>query len=170
MTPLLWLVVYMAIVTWASLNAASQIRTKGWTLPGMKLAMGNRDNLAEPSPLAGRADRAARNTAENFMLFAALAVVAHVGGVQSPKVLLGAEVFFWSRLVYLVVHLRRNSLPAHGGLCREHRRSGHDDLGHAPGTVIIDIGTPRLIACSAMAVLRRSPLLEVQETTRAFTC
>ena len=104
MTPLLWLVVYMAIVTWASLNAASQIRTKGWTLPGMKLAMGNRDNLAEPSPLAGRADRAARNTAENFMLFAALAVVAHVGGVQSPKVLLGAEVFFWSRLVYLVVY------------------------------------------------------------------
>ena len=38
------------------------------------------------------------------MLFAALAVVAHVAGVQSPKVLLGAEVFFWSRLVYLVVY------------------------------------------------------------------
>ena len=38
------------------------------------------------------------------MLFAALAVVAHVAGVQSPKVLFGAEVFFWSRLVYLVVY------------------------------------------------------------------
>ena len=38
------------------------------------------------------------------MLFAALAIVAHVAGVQSPKVLLGAEVFFWSRLVYLVVY------------------------------------------------------------------
>ena len=25
-------------------------------------------------------------------------------GVQSPKVLLGAEVFFWSRLVYLVYY------------------------------------------------------------------
>jgi uncharacterized MAPEG superfamily protein len=104
MTPLLTLVVYMAIVTWASLLAASLIRAEGWTLPGMMLAMGNGDNLRAPSPLAGRADRAARNTADNFMLFAALAVVAHVAGAQSPKVLLGAEVFFWSRLVYLVVY------------------------------------------------------------------
>jgi uncharacterized MAPEG superfamily protein len=104
MTPLLSLVVYMAIVTWASLLAASLIRAEGWTLPGMMLATGNRDDLPVPSPLAGRADRAARNTADNFMLFAALAVVAHVAGVQSPKVLLGAEVFFWSRLVYLVVY------------------------------------------------------------------
>ena len=65
----------MAIVTWASLLAASLIRASGWTLPGMML--GNRDDLPVPSPLAGRADRAARNTAHNFMLFAALAVVAH---------------------------------------------------------------------------------------------
>ena len=72
MTPLLSLVVYMAIVTWASLLAASLIRAGG-----MMLATGNRDDLPVPSPLAGRADRAARNTAHNFMLFAALAVVAH---------------------------------------------------------------------------------------------
>ena len=105
MTPLLSLVVYMAIVTWASLLAASLIRGEGWrTLPRMMLAMGNGDNLPGPSPLAGRADRAARNTADNFMLFAALAIVAHVAGAQSSKVLLGAEVFFWSRLVYLVVY------------------------------------------------------------------
>ena len=98
MTPLLSLVVYMAIVTWASLLAASLIRAEGWTFPGMMLAMGNRDNLPLPSPLAGRADRAARNTADSFILFVALAIVAHVAGAQSPKVLLGAEVFFWSRL------------------------------------------------------------------------
>lgn len=104
MTPLLSLVVYMAIVTWASLLAASLIRAEGWTFPGMMLAMGNRDNLPLPSPLAGRADRAARNTADSFILFVALAIVAHVAGAQSPKVLLGAEVFFWSRLVYLVVY------------------------------------------------------------------
>ena len=115
MTPLLSLVVYMAIVTWASLLAASLIRAKGWTFPGMKLAMGNRVNLPAPSPLAGRADRAARNTAESFMLFmlfAALAVVAHVAGVQSPKVLFGAEArFFWSRLVYRSCTTSRNSCP-----------------------------------------------------------
>jgi uncharacterized MAPEG superfamily protein len=96
MTPLLSLVVYMAIVTWASLLAASLTRAEGWTLPRIILAMGNGDNLPVSSALASRADRAARNTADNFMLFAALAIVAHVAGVQSPKLLLGAEVFFWS--------------------------------------------------------------------------
>jgi uncharacterized MAPEG superfamily protein len=104
MTPLLLLVVYMAIVTWASLLAASVIRVKGWTVPGIMFMTGNRDNLPTPSAFAGRADRASRNTAENFMLFAALAIVAHVAGVQSPKVLLGAKVFFWSRLVYFPVY------------------------------------------------------------------
>lgn len=38
MTPLLSLAVYMAIVTWASLLAASLIRAEGWTLPGMILS------------------------------------------------------------------------------------------------------------------------------------
>ena len=104
MTPLLSLVVYMAIVTWASLLVATLIRVKGWTLPGLLLATGNRDNLPISSPLAGRANRAARNTVDNFVLFAALAIVAHVAGAQSPKVLLGAEVFFWSRLAYLLVY------------------------------------------------------------------
>ena len=80
MTPLLSLVVYMAIVTWASLLAASLIRAEGWNLPGIMLVTGNRDNLPIPSPLAGRANRAARNTVDNFVLFAALATVAHVAG------------------------------------------------------------------------------------------
>jgi len=48
MTQLLSLVVYMAIVTWASLLAASLIRAEGWTIPGMKIAMGNRDDVPEP--------------------------------------------------------------------------------------------------------------------------
>jgi hypothetical protein len=88
MTPLLSLVVHMAIVTWASLLAAS-LAPRGGLSPVM-LATGNRDDLPVPSPLAGRADRAARNTAHNFMLFAALAVVAHdrrfrrIGTSQGP--------------------------------------------------------------------------------------
>jgi hypothetical protein len=69
MTPLLSLVVYMAIVTWAPLLAGQSDSRRGV------------DSIATtfpyPSPLAGRADRAARNTAHNFMHFAALAVVAH---------------------------------------------------------------------------------------------
>jgi uncharacterized MAPEG superfamily protein len=104
MTRLLSLVVYMAAITWLLLLAASLIRARGWTLEGMKVAMGNRENLPEATPFAGRADRTARNTLENFVLFAALALVAHVSATQSPRVLLGAEIFFFARLVFIVVY------------------------------------------------------------------
>ncbi|HSV59024.1 MAG TPA: MAPEG family protein [Variovorax sp.] len=104
MTTTLTLVIYMAIVTWLALLAASLIRVKGWTFPGTMLAFGNRDNLPQPTPLAGRAERAARNTLENFIFFAAIALVAHASGATSPKLALGAEVFFWTRLIYIPVY------------------------------------------------------------------
>ena len=69
----------------------------------MMLAMGNRDNLPLPSPLAGRADRAARNTADSFILFVALAIVAHVAGIHRPEGP-ARRGSVWSRLVYLVVY------------------------------------------------------------------
>lgn len=104
MTHVLTLVVYMTFVTWLAMLLASLIRAKGWTLPGMVLALGNRDNMPEASALAGRADRAARNTLEGFVLFAALALAAEVSGVQSARIELGAELFFWSRLIYLPIY------------------------------------------------------------------
>lgn len=100
----LMLVLYSAILTWLTLMAASLIRVRGWTWPGTQLAFGNRDNLPEPSSLAGRAERTARNTLENFALFAALALVAVAAGVKSPRVELGAEIFFWARVVYVPVY------------------------------------------------------------------
>ena len=81
MTSTLTLVIYMAILTWLALLAASLIRANGWTLPGMIIAMGNRDNLPQATPLAARADRAARNTVEGFILFAAIALTAHAAGI-----------------------------------------------------------------------------------------
>lgn len=105
MPKLLSLVVCMAGVTWLMLVVASLVRTQAWTPKGMLLAFGNRDNLPDPTPLAGRAERAARNTLENFVLFAALALVAHAAGATSSRVTLGAEVFFWARLVYIPVYL-----------------------------------------------------------------
>ncbi len=104
MTSTLTLLIYMAILTWLALLAASLIRASGWTLPGMMIAMGNRHNLPEATPLAVRADRAARNTVEGFILFAAIALTAHAAGVASPRVALGAEVFFWSRVLYIPVY------------------------------------------------------------------
>ncbi len=104
MSSTLTLVIYMAAITWLALLTSSLIRAKGWTIPGMAIAMGNRDNVPESTPLAARADRAARNTVEGFVLFAAIALVAHVAGVSSPRVALGAEIFFWSRVLYIPIY------------------------------------------------------------------
>jgi uncharacterized MAPEG superfamily protein len=73
MTITLTLVIYMAIVTWLTSLAASFTRAKAWTRQGTMIMFGNRDNLPEATALAGRAERTARNSAENFMVFAAIA-------------------------------------------------------------------------------------------------
>ena len=75
-----WLVASVAL-TWLMLLVASLLRTRGWTLPGMGLAFGNRDDLPAASAIAGRAERAARNMVENLVLFAALLLAAEVAGV-----------------------------------------------------------------------------------------
>ncbi|MDM4768507.1 MAPEG family protein [Pelomonas sp. SE-A7] len=104
MTPLLKLVLCMACITWLLLLLASLIKAKGWTPAGFLLALGNRDNMPDPGVFAGRADRTAKNTLEAFVLFTAIALVAHVSGVQSPQILLGAQVFFWSRIAYIALY------------------------------------------------------------------
>jgi uncharacterized MAPEG superfamily protein len=103
MTTLLQLVVWMTVLTWVSIMAAAFLRNREWTAQGMKLGLGNRDNLPDATPLGGRAVRAATNTLENFVLFAALALTAHAAGVDEPATL-GAQVFFWARVVYLPVY------------------------------------------------------------------
>lgn len=104
MTPTLTLVVYMAVLTWLTYMGGSLIRIKAWTWQGILFGVGNRDNLPAVTPLAGRADRTARNTLENFVLFAAIALVAHVAGVTDPSVAQGATLFFWSRVAYVAVY------------------------------------------------------------------
>jgi uncharacterized MAPEG superfamily protein len=104
MTPTLTLVIYMAILTWLTLLGASLIRARAWTMKGTIIALGNRDNLPEPTPLSGRASRTAQNTLENFVLFAAIALVLHAAGITSPGVAMGATIFFWSRVLYVPIY------------------------------------------------------------------
>jgi len=105
MTPLLWIVVKMGIVTWLALLLASLMRAQGWTPAGFLLALSNRENMPAPGALAGRATRASVNTLEAFVLFAPLALVAHAVAAANPQVLLGAQIFFWSRLAYLALYV-----------------------------------------------------------------
>jgi uncharacterized MAPEG superfamily protein len=104
MTRLLDLVVYMTLLTWLSIVLGAMLRNREWTLAGMKVGLSNRDRLPEATPLGGRAERAAANTKENFILFAALALTAQVAGL-AEQATAGAAVFFWARVIYLPVYL-----------------------------------------------------------------
>ena len=104
MTRLLDYVAYMTLLTWISIMLGAALRNREWTLDGMKVGLSNRDHLPEATPLGGRAERAAANTKENFILFAALALTAQLAGF-GEQATAGAAVFFWARVVYLPVYL-----------------------------------------------------------------
>ena len=104
MSTTLSLVLYMAIVTWALMVVASLIRARAWTPGGLMVAFGNRESLPEATPFAGRAERTARNTLDNFVLFAAIALAANALSPSNPQVAQGAQVFFIARLAYIPVY------------------------------------------------------------------
>src|ERR1043165_4972006 len=99
------LLTYSVVLTWLMLLSASLLRARAWTPPGMVVAFGNRDDVPEPSPLAGRADRAARNMVENLVMFAALVCVANLLRLPSERLELGARLFFYARVLYFPVYL-----------------------------------------------------------------
>jgi uncharacterized MAPEG superfamily protein len=102
MTPDLRLLLWTVALTFvqllgAVLGANSQV--------GLLQLVGNR----EPAPVlagwAGRAERAHRNMLESLPLFIALVLIAHIAGKTDATTLLGAELFFWARLVHWLVYL-----------------------------------------------------------------
>lgn len=72
---------------------------------GLAPLAGNREGLAELTGVAGRAKRAHLNMIENLVLFASLVLIAVVAQKTSPLTAMGAMVFFWARVVFVVLYL-----------------------------------------------------------------
>jgi uncharacterized MAPEG superfamily protein len=73
---------------------------------GLKWNTGNRDG--EPKPLTGtaaRARRASLNFLETFAFFAAAVLAVVIAKQNSSQTALGAELYFWARVIYLPVYL-----------------------------------------------------------------
>src|SRR5216117_3891674 len=99
----------LALLVWAVLLAFVQmlVAVTGATLQvGLPLLAGNREGLAPCTGWAGRAARAHHNMLESLVLFAALVLIAAVAGKTNAMTLLGAQLFFWARLVYVVDQAR----------------------------------------------------------------
>jgi uncharacterized MAPEG superfamily protein len=102
MTPLLTLLVWSVLLTFVQMLIAVQ----GSTMQvGLAKLAANREDLAPPTGWVGRAHRAHRNMLENLVLFASLVLVAQVAGKADVLALVGAQIFFWARLVYALIYL-----------------------------------------------------------------
>ena len=96
--------VWSGILTLLMLLVASAFCAKVWEPGGPMVALGNRESMAAPVGMAGRAERAGRNQMEAMVMFLAVVLAAHIAG-KAPQAALGATIFFWARVVYWPVYL-----------------------------------------------------------------
>lgn len=89
------LTVVLALI--AVTGAAQQI--------GLAKLAGDREKFPEITGWAGRAARAHRNMLENLVLFAILVLVAHVTRRANAQTQLGAQIFFWARVVHAGLYI-----------------------------------------------------------------
>ena len=102
MKPELTLLVWSVVLVFAQALIAVQGAMMQVGLPALA---GNREGMPEITGWAGRAVRAHRNLLENLVLFAVLVLAAVAAGRTNAMTLLGAQIFFWARLVYAGVYI-----------------------------------------------------------------
>ena len=71
---------------------------------GLAWAAGPRDEPRQPEGIAARLRRAQSNLMETFPFFAAAILACHVAGRESGLSLMGAELYFWARLLYVPLY------------------------------------------------------------------
>jgi uncharacterized MAPEG superfamily protein len=99
------LLAYSVLLLFVMIITASTLRTHLYTPKGLMLAFQNRENLPEPTAIAGRAERAAHNMMEGMLLFTPAVLGARAAGIADATTVLGAQMFLVARLVYFPVYL-----------------------------------------------------------------
>jgi len=93
-----------ASLAWTMLVVAALARSRALSIAGLRVALGNRDNLPEPSGFASRADRAARNMLENLVLFGTVLLAASMARVPAGDLAIPCAIFVGSRVVYAFLY------------------------------------------------------------------
>src|SRR5262249_37580321 len=72
---------------------------------GLRWALSPRDEVGLAlTAVGGRLERALRNFFETFPLFAAAVLAVHFLGRQNQPTAVGAQLYFWGRVVYMPVY------------------------------------------------------------------
>ncbi len=72
---------------------------------GLPEMAGSRDNLPDPKPFQARTKRIVDNHREGLALFAPLVLIAAVAHISNPSTVLGAQLFFYARVVHALLYL-----------------------------------------------------------------
>jgi uncharacterized MAPEG superfamily protein len=66
---------------------------------------GDRSDLPAAEGLRGRAARTVNNSVEGMVVFVPLVVIAHLAGISNDLTVMGATIYFWSRVVYVPCYM-----------------------------------------------------------------
>ncbi|MEH6636487.1 MAG: MAPEG family protein [Halioglobus sp.] len=72
---------------------------------GLMAQAGSRDELPEKRVFHARVTRLRDNMMENLLMFAPVVLVAQAMGVSNDMTILGAQLFFFSRLAHAIIYL-----------------------------------------------------------------
>jgi uncharacterized MAPEG superfamily protein len=87
---------FVLILIQSSAGAAAQ--------GAMRMA-GNRDDVGPPTPWQARTKRLVDNHREGLALFGPLVVIAALVSISTPMTVLGAQLFFFSRVAHAIIYL-----------------------------------------------------------------
>lgn len=71
---------------------------------GMSYGLSPRDEKKPLTGVGARVERAFANYMQTFPFFAAAVLIAHVAGRHSGLTVIGAQLYFWARLVYVPLY------------------------------------------------------------------
>ena len=77
----------------------------GVSAQGLMPMANNRDNLPPPTPFQARMKRVVDNHREGLILFAPLALIAAQQGISTSTSMLGAQLFFYSRVAHAILYI-----------------------------------------------------------------
>jgi len=102
MTIELKLLAWTLVLAIVYILALDLVRTRQY---GAAWNMGARDATMPPlSPIGSRLQRAQANLFETLPLFAAAVLIAHLARIHSSATILGCQLYFWGRVLYLPLY------------------------------------------------------------------
>lgn len=98
LTMLVWSTALLLLLIVIQATAAVQAQ-------GLPAMAGNRDDLPPPTTFQARTKRLVDNHREGLTLFAPLILVAAVAHISNSWTVLGAQLFFYSRVIHAILYV-----------------------------------------------------------------